>query len=123
MVAFPRQFGQPTIVFRVVIIYHAFMGSCFSCGTQIEKPETVFRATVCDECGADLRVCLNCEFYEKGVHWDCRETIPEEVREKERANFCDYFRVSTDDRDTGVSKRSRDRGTARDAFGNLFGDG
>lgn len=40
-----------------------------------------------------LRCCKNCEFYAPGAHWDCRETVPEQVMDKERANFCDYFRV------------------------------
>lgn len=99
------------------------MASCYSCGTPIDKPGAVFRATVCEQCGADLRVCLNCEFYSPGVHWDCKETVPEAVHDKERANFCDYFRVDTGDRDTGVAKRARGRDVARDKFDGLFGNG
>ena len=40
-----------------------------------------------------LRCCKNCEFYAPGAHWDCRETVPEQVVDKERGNFCDYFRA------------------------------
>jgi hypothetical protein len=33
-----------------------------------------------------------CEFYDTGVAKHCRETVAEEVKDKIRANFCDYFR-------------------------------
>ena len=34
-----------------------------------------------------------CQLPQKGLQWDCRESIAEPVRDKERANFCDYFRL------------------------------
>ncbi len=33
-------------------------------------------------------------FYDTSVAKHCRETVAEEVRDKIRANFCDYFRPS-----------------------------
>jgi hypothetical protein len=33
-----------------------------------------------------------CEWYHTGVAKHCRETVAEEVKDKERANFCDYFK-------------------------------
>lgn len=45
----------------------------------------------CPHCGQDAHVCKNCEFYDQGSYNDCRETSAEVVREKERANFCDFF--------------------------------
>jgi len=30
-------------------------------------------------------------FYDRAVSKQCRETVTELVREKEKANFCDYF--------------------------------
>jgi hypothetical protein len=42
-------------------------------------------------CGADTRSCRNCAFYSPGSHYDCRETVDEAVRDKERANFCESF--------------------------------
>lgn len=35
-----------------------------------------------------------CEFYDTAVARFCREPVAEEVHEKERANFCDYFVAS-----------------------------
>jgi hypothetical protein len=37
---------------------------------------------------------MNCRFYSPGSHWDCSETIPEAVRDKERGNFCDFFELN-----------------------------
>ena len=32
-----------------------------------------------------------CEYYDVRVAMSCRETVAEEVKNKERANFCEYF--------------------------------
>jgi hypothetical protein len=71
-------------------------GRCYFCGAVIE--EKVYRGSVCPQCGRDLKSCVNCEFYSPGSHWDCRETISEPVKDKERANFCDFFRLSNKSR-------------------------
>ena len=90
---------------------------CWYCGNNIEG--SVYRNTTCGSCGKDAKVCKNCTFFEPGAHWDCRETIQEPVREKERANFCDYF-VYTN-RTPGGENTSRQE-KARDTFNSLFGD-
>lgn len=51
----------------------------------------VGRRDECPHCRSDVHVCKNCEFYDPKVYNECRETSAEVVREKERANFCDYF--------------------------------
>jgi len=94
---------------------------CWKCRkeTGIEKP---VRGDECPLCHADLHVCKACEFYESGAHNDCRESSAEFENDKERGNFCDYFRpnpkieeVSSDA--SGKSKAD----AARDAFNALFG--
>lgn len=65
-------------------------------------------------------MCLNCRFYEPGAHWDCRETIPEPVREKDRGTFCDYFSPASDRKPSGSSEPEH---KARSQFDRLFGDG
>jgi hypothetical protein len=42
-----------------------------------------------------MRCCKNCAFYNPGAHYDCRETVEELVADKERANFCEHFRLIT----------------------------
>ena len=90
---------------------------CWKCRkeTNIEKP---VRGDECPNCHADLHVCKACDFYESGSHNDCRESSAEFVSDKERSNFCDYFRASTKAiaGDSGKSKAD----AARDAFNALF---
>lgn len=64
---------------------------CFSCQKELPVMESVGRREECPHCGADMHVCKNCEFYDPKVYNECRETSAEVVREKDRANFCDYF--------------------------------
>lgn len=91
---------------------------CWKCHkeTNIEKP---VRGDECPLCHADLHVCKACEFYESGSHNDCRETSAEFVSDKERSNFCDYFRASSKG-PAGTSGNDK-AAAARDAFNALFG--
>ena len=54
-------------------------------------------------CHADAHVCKNCEFYDPKVYNECRETSADVVREKERANFCDYFKPRSSGASSGKS--------------------
>lgn len=66
---------------------------CYSCSTENNLNEgKVFRSDVCSNCRQDLRCCRNCEFYDSSAQWECREHISELVKDKERANYCDFFR-------------------------------
>ncbi len=66
---------------------------CWQCGAALgELPTPLPRREECPECGRDLHVCKMCEFYDTSVAKSCREPIADEVRDKERANFCDYLR-------------------------------
>ena len=49
------------------------------------------RRDECLACHAQLHVCKLCEFYDPHVGKQCREPIADEVKEKDRANFCGYF--------------------------------
>ena len=95
---------------------------CWKCGVvnKIENP--VSRSAVCESCGADLRCCKNCAFYSPGSHYDCRENVDELVTDKERANFCDYFRYSASGNGGGKSTEAKKSEDARKAFNSLFGD-
>ena len=102
---------------------------CWKCRKEIdiEKPA---RGDECPLCHADLHVCRACEFYESGAHNDCRESSAERVTDKERANFCDYFRISAKSGhdpsvmlglDPGISPKTKSKAdAARDAFNALF---
>jgi hypothetical protein len=49
------------------------------------------RQDECPACHAQLHVCKLCELYEPKVAKQCREPIADEVKDKDRANFCGYF--------------------------------
>lgn len=67
--------------------------NCWKCGHALDDmPMPLRRRDECPACGADLHVCRMCEFYATSVAKSCREPVAEEVTDKERSNFCDYFR-------------------------------
>jgi hypothetical protein len=66
---------------------------CWKCGTSLaDVTLPLRRLEECRTCGAELHVCKLCEWYSVTVAKQCREPIAEEVKDKERANFCDYFK-------------------------------
>ena len=70
---------------------------CWRCAESLaELTLPLRRQEVCPACGVELHVCKLCEFYDTAVARSCREPVAEEVRDKERANFCDYFRPAAD---------------------------
>ncbi len=64
---------------------------CFSCQKANSYRDNIGFRDECIHCRADLHVCKNCEFYDPKVYNECRETSADVVREKDRANFCDFF--------------------------------
>ena len=92
--------------------------NCFSCGKDIPFDGRVGKRETCPHCDADAHVCLNCEFYDRNAHNECRETQAERVRLKDRNNYCDYFTPSTK---AGGKTSGAGKDGARKAFEDLFG--
>lgn len=69
-------------------------GVCWSCGTRLQSLDYQ-RESECPSCHKPTHVCRNCRFYEPGRPNDCQEPIAEPVRDKQRANFCDYLEPSS----------------------------
>lgn len=67
------------------------MKKCYKCGNPVSL-EFISRRDECRSCGSDLRVCLNCSFFDESKANRCKEPQAEWVKEKDRANYCDYFR-------------------------------
>ncbi|MBF0190432.1 MAG: hypothetical protein HQL99_04700 [Magnetococcales bacterium] len=40
----------------------------------------------------ETRVCLNCRFHDTGSYNECRESVAERIVDKDRSNFCDFFK-------------------------------
>jgi hypothetical protein len=67
---------------------------CWKCGADISMlPLPLSRFAECKACHVSLHVCRLCEFYDTRVAKSCREPVAEEVKDKTRANFCDYFKA------------------------------
>ena len=100
------------------------MRVCYFCGAEINDGMRIYRSSTCPSCLKDLKICYNCKFYSEGAHWDCLESIHEPVREKDRANFCEYFQFKefknseSGNNTGGVDKRKK----AKQDFNKLFSD-
>ena len=66
---------------------------CWKCGAPFgDLPLPLSRFAECKACHGPLHVCRQCEFYDTKVAKSCREPIADEVKDKQRANFCAYLR-------------------------------
>ena len=93
---------------------------CYRCGTSLSALSLpLSRQDECPGCSVHLHVCRMCIFHDPNVGRQCREDDAEEVKEKERANFCDYFKPSVDVF-TGHELAAENK--ARDGLSALFGD-
>ena len=81
------------------------MASCPYCNNPI--PEKISRTTECPSCGRSLHCCKCCVFYSPDAHYGCRETIDEAIWDKEKANFCDYFKLN-ENKQAEAAKKSRE---------------
>lgn len=93
---------------------------CWKCGTplSVDIPLPLARLAECLTCRTELHVCYSCVFYDTRVAKQCRETIAEEVQDKVRANFCDYFQL----RPNAFQPRDEsEQRTARTQLDALFG--
>jgi len=92
------------------------MKACWYCGTEslVAKPS---RDHICSKCKMALKACKNCRFFDSAAHNQCREPAAEWVRDKDLANFCEYFDFNEAARDAGAGSRP----DPRKQFDSLFG--
>ncbi len=65
---------------------------CWKCGRGLDDvPLPLSRYAECPGCRAELYVCRMCRFYDTRVAESCREPMADEVKDKIRANFCDFL--------------------------------
>lgn len=67
------------------------MRTCALCGKAVDVGRDMSRRETCRSCGNDLHICLNCRFYSETAHNKCIETKAGHQRDRDKANFCDYF--------------------------------
>jgi len=67
--------------------------SCYRCGASLaELTLPIARADECPACSVSLHVCRMCGFFDPEVPKQCTEDDAEEVFEKQRANFCEWYK-------------------------------
>lgn len=94
---------------------------CYRCGASLAALSLpISRRDECPSCQVYLHVCKMCDFYDRGVPKQCREDDAEEVIEKERVNFCEWFKPGFEVFDAA---RAATEGKARHALAELFGEG
>lgn len=71
------------------------MPGCGSCGKPLEDLPAVQvgRRDTCPHCDAELRTCLSCRHFDPSVAKGCKEPFAEVPRERDRANFCEFFQL------------------------------
>lgn len=94
---------------------------CHNCGETWTLSGNPGRGETCMKCRADLRVCLNCSFYDPQVAHQCRERRAEPVLEKAAGNFCEYFEFARRAWTPKSEANSRES-AARAQLKKLFGD-
>lgn len=95
------------------------MKRCFRCHAVVEEREFFSRRDECDKCGADLHVCKNCSFYHPGGSNECEEPQAERVVDKERSNYCDFFRFK-EERFKEEQGKKASKEDAKKAWDELF---
>jgi hypothetical protein len=94
---------------------------CHKCGWEFTRTGLPGRSETCDQCGADLKVCLNCVSYDPRVAYQCRDRRAEPVAEKHVANFCEYFEFARREWAPKQEAGTREH-SAREQLKKLLGD-
>lgn len=92
---------------------------CYQCGKEWKLDGQPGRSESCHSCNEDLRICLNCIFYDSRVAHQCKERRAEPIIEKNRSNFCEYFDFIIRDW-TGEESDLSSSKKAKEAFQKLF---
>lgn len=88
---------------------------CNRCG-NIEAAE-IGAESKCGKCGSDLRACVNCDAFDPGARFECREVVPARISPKDVRNACTLFAPRrTVEKETGSTVPK----SARKAFDDLF---
>ena len=91
---------------------------CWKCGMDLScLPQPLGRRAACTSCHAELHVCRMCRHFDTGKAKQCREPMAEEVKDKVRANFCEWFQA----KDDAFAPSEGVKSDARSALDALFG--
>ena len=66
------------------------------------------------------RTCTHCTFYKPGAHYDCRENVEELVKDKDRPNFCEWFKEDPALTAADKARKKEKASSAEKAFDSFF---
>lgn len=93
--------------------------NCWKCNADLDALTLpLLRLETCRTCGSDLHVCRFCVFYDTSVARSCKEPVADDVKDKERANFCGYLMPNPH----AYIARDPAAAASRDALASLFGE-
>jgi hypothetical protein len=84
------------------------MNVCPKCKAPIKEEKISFKDE-CPACRTDLHACLYCRFYDEGKANRCREPQADYVKERDRANFCEYFLFRNTDASGASGKETAEK--------------
>lgn len=69
--------------------------TCFKCESalNLEPMAQIGRQEECPSCYQSLHCCRMCNFYDASSYNECKEPMANRVVDKEKANFCDFFKL------------------------------
>lgn len=72
---------------------------CYKChaALDIDTRNSVARSEECPKCFASIRCCKMCELFDTTAYNECRESSADRIIEKEKANFCDHYKIGAGD--------------------------
>lgn len=93
---------------------------CYRCGASLSALSLpLSRQDQCPQCSHYLHVCRMCLSYDPVVPKQCREDDAEEVMEKAKPNFCDWFAPAPGRFDNAGSD---EQAAAQQRLASLFGE-
>ena len=94
---------------------------CYRCGESLAAlTPPISRHDECPSCANYLHVCRMCLYFDADVPRQCLEDDAEDVVEKEKLNFCEWYKPSPTAFD--LARKSHEN-KARNELRALFGDG
>ncbi len=95
---------------------------CARCGAL--ESVAIGPDSTCRSCGTELHCCAQCESFDPGAVFECRQKIPVRVSPKDVRNTCTLFSARVQvERETGstpATSSRREPSGARKAFDDLF---
>jgi len=95
--------------------------SCYRCGASLEKLSLpLSRRDECPSCTVHVHVCQMCIYFDPSATKQCLEDDAEEVLDKVKVNFCEWFKPSATAFDPA---RAGKDAQAKNELASLFSEG